>query len=334
MSTGRILIVTPRFFGYEEDIAAEFRRQGFDVDLVDERPSNSAFMKALFRVRATALRRSVDRYFRSVVSNGKTGGYDLVLVIKGEVVPVWFLEKVKRDSPRAVIAFYTFDSLANSSNFSGLLPYFDHVYSFQPGAERLDPRFRLKHLFYTPDFHPRGDTLTRRFESAFIGTLHSDRYRLAKRLLSAFSNTFEHFYVQAPWYFALKRVFDRRFRAVARDEVRFNKLSRSEVAEVFRNSLSVIDIQHESQDGLTMRTFEVIASGAYLVTTNEFVRQTPVMQTGRVIVVDDSVSAGELAETLRALPVPGGAPKGFGRYALATWAAEFIALIDSPKSLE
>lgn len=327
MTARRVLIVTPRFFGYEEDIAAQFRREGFQADLVDERPSNSAFMKALFRIRATALRRSVDRYYGDLEGRGLTSGYDLVLVIKGEVVPAWFLERVRRDSPRAVFAFYTFDSLSNSSNFVRLLPLFDQVYSFQPGAERLDPRFRLKHLFYAPDFHALGDASPRRYESAFVGTLHSDRYRFAKRILSAFSSTFEHFYVQAPWYFALKRLVDPRFREVARADVRFDKLSRAEVAEVFRNALSVVDMQHEDQEGLTMRTFEVIASGAYLVTTNEFVRRTPLMQTGRVIVVDAAVSASELAEELRALPVPGGAPEGFERHSLAAWVGEFVGLL-------
>ena len=137
MAGERALIVTPRFFGYEEDIASEFRRQGFHVDLIDERPSNSAFMKALFRVRASALTRSLDRYFRTAVREGLTVGYDLVLVIKGETVPAWFLEQVKVDSPHAVFVFHTVDSVFNSSNFKKLLPLFDHLFSFQPGAERL-----------------------------------------------------------------------------------------------------------------------------------------------------------------------------------------------------
>lgn len=325
---GRTLIVTPRFFGYEEDIAAEFRRQGFAVDLVDERPSNRAVMKALFRVRPSLAARSVTRHFEAVAEGG-IGGYDLVLVIKGEVVPSWFVERLRAASPHAVFVFYTFDSLDNSAHFLPLLPLFDHVFSFQPEATAVDPRFRLKHLFYAPDFRPLG-TANRRYDATFIGTLHSSRYRFAKRLLAGFTRTFTHFYVQAPWYFAIKRLTDARFREVDRADVRFDKLDRARVAEVFRTSLAVLDMQHEHQSGLTMRTFEVLASGAYLVTTNDFIEQTPLIDTGRVIVTASEPSiedAAALAAQVRSLPVPETAPEGFERYSIAAWVSEFVDLV-------
>lgn len=324
----RVLIVSPRFFGYEQDIASEFRRQGCDVDLVDERPSNGSVMKALIRVRPSLAARSVRRHFREIAERG-VGGYRLVLVIKGEAVPTWFLERVRAESPDAVVVFYTFDSVTNSTHFVPLLPHFDHLFSFQPDAVAVDPRFRLKHLFYAPDFRPLGGA-DRRYEVAFIGTLHSSRYRFVGRLLAGFTRTFTHFYVQAKWYFVFKRLTDARFRAVRRSDVRFESLDRARVADVFRNSLAVLDMQHERQAGLTMRTFEVLASGAYLVTTNTFIERTPLIDTGRVIVTAPEPTEQEavaLAERIRALPVPAGAPEGFEQYSLATWVAGFIDLI-------
>ena len=326
--TPRVLIVSPRFFGYEEDIASEFRRQGFEVELIDERPSNSSAMKALMRVRPALAARSVQRHFEEVARRD-LGGYRLVLVIKGEVVPAWFLERVRSGSPDAVFAFYTFDSVSNSARFVSLLHLFDHLFSFQPDAASVDKRFQLKHLFYAPDFRPLG-VPDRQYEAAFIGTLHSGRYRFAKRLLGGFARTFTHFYVQAKWYFMLKRLTDPRFREVDTDDVRFDKLDRARVADVFRNSLAVLDMQHERQAGLTMRTFEVLASGAYLVTTNEFIRHTPLFDSGRVIVTAVEPSeedAAALAERIRSLPVPTDAPDGFERYSLEAWVAELANLV-------
>jgi hypothetical protein len=327
---GRVLLISPSFFGYEHDIVRALERKGLSVDFIDERTSNSPFMKALFRIRSGALRRAVDRYYRQFAERGFTRNYQLVLVIKGEVVPRWFLERVKRDSPGAVFAFYTFDSVANSSNFVSLLDLFDHLFSFQAEATSLDARFRLKHLFYGPDFVPLGNAAPRKYVAAFIGTLHSERYRFVKRMTAGLGSTFTHFYVQARWFFALKRLTDARFREVSPSEVRFDKLNRSAVADVFRNSLVVLDMQHEDQTGLTMRSFEVIASGAYLVTTNPFIEETPLAQTGRVILLSPSPSvsdAREFAERVRALPIPSAAPDGFEQFALSAWVDEFVRLI-------
>jgi hypothetical protein len=324
----RALIVAPRFFGYEQDIAREFENQGFEVRLVDERPSNSSWAKALFRVNTASAKPVVDRYFRGLLREGFWEDFSLVLVIRGEVVPPWFIAEVRTRSPKATVAFYSWDSVANSSNFVGILPYIDHLFSFQPDTAKVDARFRLKHLFYAPDFHPLGSGEQRRYEGSFIGTLHSGRHAFVKRALAAFSPTFEYFFFQAKWYYALRRIFDRRVRGVSRSEVRFDKLSRREVAEVFRNSLAVVDMQHENQSGLTMRTFEVLASGAYLITTNPFIRETALIDTGRVLLVDADVDSEELVARLRAEPVPVDAPEGFERFSLRSWVREFVELAE------
>ncbi len=322
----RALIVSPSFFGYEKEIAEEFGRQGFDVTLVDERPSNSSLAKALFRVSTASARPLIDHYYRRLVKREPWTGFDLVLVIRGEVVPPWFIQVVRSRSPESTVIFYSWDSVTNSSNFVRILPYFDHLFSFQPDTVEVDPRFRLKHLFYSTDFAPLGVESVRRFEGSFVGTLHSGRYAFVKRVLAAFHPHFEYFFVQAPWYFALRRRTDRRVRGIPRSEVSFEKLSRAHVADVFRNSLAVLDMQHENQKGLTMRTFEVLASGAYLVTTNPYIRQTPLFETGRVLIVDETVDSEELARNIRSRPIPAGAPKGFEEYSLQSWVRGFVEL--------
>lgn len=323
-----MLLISPRFFGYERDIASAFERKGLRVDFVDERPSNGAFIKAMFRVRPGLLRRSVDRYYRRTLerlAHDYDYDYDLVLVVKGEVVPRWFLERVRELAPRAVFAFYTFDSLANSPHARSLKPVFEHRYSFQ--VEAHDPDLRLKHLFYGPEFRPVATADPRRYDVAFVGTLHSDRYRFVKRVLAGFHSPFVYFYSQARWFFVVKRLVDARLRGVDGADVHFDKLDRASVADVFRNALAVLDMQHDQQSGLTMRSFEVLASGAYLVTTNP---AASALAGERAIVVPATPSEQEvqaLVDRLSALPVPTGAPAGFERHAVGAWVEEFVELI-------
>lgn len=323
----RALLISPRFFGYEQEIVQELSRQGFETEFIDERPSNSPVAKAIYRVGARFAANQVDRHFRKVARGISWDNLALVLVIKGEVIPRWFLELVRSKASEAKIVFYTFDSVDNSANFVKLLPLFDHLFSFQEDARALDDRFRVKHLFFSPEFYPLGDDAPRRFEGSFIGTLHSGRYAFARRVLSSFDSSYAYFFVQARWYFSVRRLVDSRYRAVPRREVSFAKLSRAEVADVFRNSLAVLDMQHENQTGLTMRTFEVLASGAYLITTNVAIQDTSLMSTGRIIVVDEDVDSQQVVDSLRARPVPRSAPDGFDEYSLHSWVAGFVELL-------
>lgn len=320
---GRMLLISPRFFGYERDIADAFERKGLSVDFVDERPTNNTVAKAVFRMRPGLLGRSIDRHYRRTLGR-LSGDYDLVLVIKGEVVPAWFLDRVRALAPEAVFAFYTFDSLANSPHARSLMPLFHHRYSFQAEAE--DPGFRLKHLFYGPEFRPLGTPDRRRYDVAFVGTLHSDRYRFVRRVLAGFRTAFVYFYSQAHWFFLLRRMTDARLRDVESADVHFEKLDRAAVADVFRNSLAVLDMQHDQQSGLTMRSFEVLASGAYLVTTNP---AAWALSNERVIVVPAEPSEQDVADLvhrLRSRPVPTAAPEGFERHSVDAWVEEFIKL--------
>jgi spore maturation protein CgeB len=205
------------------------------------------------------------------------------------------------------------------------MPLFLHRYSFQ--LEANDAGLRLKHLFYGPEFRPLGSSDARRYDVAFVGTLHSDRYRFVKRVLAGFGSAFVYFYSQARWFFLLKRMTDPRLRDVDSADVHFEKLDRASVAAAFRNSLAVLDMQHDQQSGLTMRSFEVLASGAYLVTTNP---AASALSRERAIVVSAEPTDHEVADLvdrLRTLPVPTAAPEGFEQHSVDAWVEEFIQLI-------
>ena len=45
-----LLVIAPKFFGYESDIVDEFSMKGYHVDYYDDRPSNTTFTKACIRL--------------------------------------------------------------------------------------------------------------------------------------------------------------------------------------------------------------------------------------------------------------------------------------------
>lgn len=331
MSSNRqLLLVTPAFFGYERDIVAELERQGHRVTLIDERPTNSAMIRAAIRVRKSMLSRRIDRYYRKHLLDIETVPFDMVIVIKGEVVPRWFLEAVRLRNPEAEFVFYTYDSLSNAPNCLTVMDLFDRRLSFDRADVSGRPDFDYLPLFYTPEFSENPSPTPRspkRYSLAFIGTLHSDRHAIAKRLGEAQSNPFMFFFVQARWYFFILKYVSRRYSRVSWREVSFSPMSRAEIAAIFQNAHAVLDIQRDGQTGLTMRTFEVLASGAILVTTNRAVSEEPFYDPERILVIDgalETLTPHSVARRLLELPSPYGAPAGFHRYSLASWGERLV----------
>ncbi|SKB07317.1 CgeB family protein [Aeromicrobium choanae] len=331
MSTGRALLVSPAFFGYERDIAAELERQGWDTVFVDERPSNSALMRAVIRVRRSLLGRLIQAHYRSTLDRLRRERFDLVVVIKGEVVPAWFLRELRALNPGAAFVFYAYDAVGNSPNCLGLLDQFDARLSFDRDDVEAHAGFGYLPLFHTPEFRPlpaEQAAGSRRHRWAFVGTLHSGRYAFVRRLIGDGEGDFTFFYVQARWYFALTKYVTRENRSVPWRDVSFTPLTRAQIAEVFRHSVAVLDMQRPGQSGLTMRTLEVLASGSILVTTNPSIAQEPFYDPRRVVILPDegrTTDAAQLLADVVAAGAPAGAPPGFEAYSLESFVRQLVA---------
>ncbi|MFT4188383.1 MAG: hypothetical protein QM621_07340 [Aeromicrobium sp.] len=324
-TTKRALLISPAFFGYENDIVEELERQGYATTFIDERPSNSAFMRAIVRVRKTLIERRIQAYYRAKFAEILHARFDRVLVIKAEVVPRWFLEQLRSQNRQARFVFYTYDAISNADNCLDVIDLFDARFTFDSDDQADRPDFDYLPLFYTEDFKPLPSESAfqpRRYDLSFLGTLHSDRYAFAKELFSHSQRVFGFFFVQARWYFALVKYVTREHKGVPWSDVSFRALTRYEIARVFRESHAVLDMQRAGQAGLTMRTFEVLASGSILVTTNVAIEREPFYDPSRIIVVSDdvrSLDSAAINARLTNLPAPPEAPVGFEVYSLASW---------------
>ena len=333
------LIITPSFFGYEKDMAAEFERQGYHTVVLDERPSNRALARAVMRVRKDVMARQIQAYYERAVLDLERMPLDHIVVIKAEIVPRWFLQRLRRAHPSATMTFYTYDAIGNAGNCLDVLDLFDRTLSFDQTDVAHRPGLEYLPLFYTPDFAPPdapaqtnstppGQLPPRPVFASFVGTLHSERYPFVKRALGGHQDVFTFFYVQARWYFAMVKYLTREHRYVAWSEVSFTPMKRAEIATVFARSHAVLDMQRPGQSGMTMRTFEVLASGAILVTSNAAITAEEFYDPTRVVVIPARPTerdADELATRLRALATPGSAPEGFERYSLASWVSSLVA---------
>ena len=285
----RVLIITPSFFGYEKAIAEAFRAANVEVDLLDERPSNSALGRGLLRVAPMLMARQLRRHYERAMDLVRSRSYDGLLVIKGEVLPKWFLAAFCDAQPDCRRVFYTFDAISNSSHCVGLFDQFHKLYSFDPVDAQTFSLLEYKPLFYADEYVYSADP--RDIDLAFIGTLHGPRYAFTQAVSSGASPSSRvvmHYYVQAMWFYWASRLLDRGVRRVPRAAVTAHKLSRSAVADITRRSRAVIDVQRTGQAGLTMRTFEVLASGSALITGNRHLAEEPFYDPRVMLIVPSS----------------------------------------------
>ena len=267
----KVLFFCVKFFGYEIHIAEKLRNFGAEVFYYDERPSNSIFTKILIRFRKTLIEYNLNKYYRNILDSDSAKDLDFVFVIKGEVIPSWFLESLREKNPKSKFIFYNWDSFKNNKNPLEVIHHFDWKFSFDYNDSKIH-----KLLFYPLFFINQYHNLVKKnklYDLIFVGTIHSDRLVIINKVSKIFKSlNFSVF----TYYFMPSRLLILRFLTKINgfsiktlSDIHFKSISHVEVADLFSISDIVLDIQHKSQSGLTMRTIEAIGAGMRLITTNE-----------------------------------------------------------------
>jgi len=270
----KILFISAKFFDYESEIRHKLLSLGAIVDWYDQRPSNSFIAKVLIRLNNKFLARIIRSYYLGLIEATKVKKYDYILFISPEVISKHLLLSLMETQKGAKSIVYMWDSFKNkSSAIQELIPCFDYRFSF----DKIDCQassFLIKYrpLFFLNAYSEISSHKEKRFDLLFIGTVHSDRYKLLKRLadLCEQNDLRYYFYMYFPskYLYYFRRIFDFAFWNSSIQEFSFIPLKKSQIIDHIEHSKVVIDIQHPEQIGLTMRTIEMLGARTKLMTTN------------------------------------------------------------------
>ena len=328
-STGRALLIAPRFFGYEREIRDQMTADGWTVDMLPDRPFDAALLKAIARVTPTLTTPPANRFYANELRRLGAARYDLILIIQGECIFEPTLRMLRTEFPTARLVFYTWDSLSNKPHSKKQLRLYDECFSFDE-VDAARSRIHFRPLFFTRGFE-RVAPVQPEFDISFVGTIHSDRYRIVRRIarqLQDPSRAYWYLYLQAPWMYAARKYFTNTVADAARSEFRFAPLSRATVQEIFLKSRAMLDIEHPGQRGLTMRTLEALGSQTKLVTTNATASAYDFYDAQNIAIINRNkprIPAGFLTTPFR--PVPEAI---HNRYRLETWVREVCGMPRTP----
>jgi len=287
----KVLFFCIDFFNYEVHIKNKLESLGAHVKYYDERPNNSVLSKAIIRVKKSLVQSRIDAYYQNILKDPFTREADYLFVIRGEVVPTFFLDKLKVHNPNCTLLFYIWDSFENTPFPKRNLHLYDKIFSFEVADAE---RYGLVHrpLFYIDTFNKRNFSNEKKlkYDLMFIGTAHTDRYKIVSPLIKCVQNlglsTYCYYFMHGRIIFLYKSLFMKGYHSVKYRELNFKSLSNIEVLDIIKQSKSMLDIQMPNQNGLTIRTFECLAAGKKLITTNKNIKNYRFYSSNNVYIID------------------------------------------------
>jgi len=324
-SAGRVLLICPRFFDYQERIARVLRRLGFEVVVLDDRPSSSSLYKIALRLAPALTARLTHALTMQHLSKVTDTRFDHVLVIKGEAMTGSVLQGLRTRFPAARFALYLWDAVRNNGNSKSAASLYDAVSTFDPSDAKAYG-WEYRPLFAVPP--PPEEALPKAYDWSFVGTLHSDRLTVLDRIRQSLDG--RPYYVfgfyASPILAAVGRLKGWLSQVRPFGTVSTKPLDGATVRQVVAQSRSIADIEHPKQVGLTIRTIETMLAGRKLITTNRTIRQSALYDASRVCVIDRNAPVVPPAFLDSAfLPLPDAVRYG---YSDECWARRTLGLPD------
>lgn len=271
----RVLFIGPKTFGYEGRIIEALEGQDYDVYFLSDTYFDSKSFKAFLRLFPRLGGFLLSFFYHSYFNRFESKFFQRILVIRGEGLSERTLLYIQDRFPGAKKVLYLWDSFRNINGIKLKLKHFDATYSFDSDNCREQDGLMFKPLFYLDEYAYKPEFSSARNESIFfIGTLHSNRTKILSKIVAKNTNlNFDYYlYCRTPLEYYFHYITDRNLRNLDQGRIVFKPMSADEVRQKLFSCNCVLDMQHPSNSGLTIRTFESLAAGTKLITFNHYVK--------------------------------------------------------------
>lgn len=292
-SDKKILLIAPKFFGYENAIAENIKNKCAECIFYDERANPSTFDKICIRLNyRSLLKRKIESFYNSIITKYEANYFDFVIFLNPETITLDLLQKLKQKQNKAVFVLYMWDSFENKPHTKELLPFFDKKLSFNKmDCEKENLIFRPLFFIdeYNADKNPKNDKISD-IDIGFIGTVHSDRYKILKTVEEWAKNnnlkTNYYLYFPSKIVYYKYKIENMAKIKVSKKDFHFVSLNSKQVRDFLCKCKVVIDIQHPKQTGLTMRTIEMLGLKKKLITTNNDIKNYDFYHKDNIQIID------------------------------------------------
>lgn len=281
-----VLFVSLGFYNYDEKITETIKQLGYKVTQFTPIGNYNTFEK-LYNAftKGSFLKKKCLRRQKQFM-NDNPQKYDYVFVIVGRHLNPTLLSEYRKIQPQAKFILYLWDDIARIEHYTENKAFYDEIYSFDLEDSK---NYGVKHLplFYVPDYLYQDDE--KKYTLSLSGTLHSGRIILWDKIITKYSLNPQNCFL-----FLLGTKMKHYFQAIFPSKNQWMKLkyihikgiNLEEMAIIMRKSKVALDVQFGSQSGLTIRTFESLASKTKLITTNPYVQNYDFYKYGNIHVIN------------------------------------------------
>ena len=285
----KILFIAPRFFDYEKAILSQLIKFGAKVDYLPDRPYAKPWQTGLTSVAPYVMQPFIDFFYKSKLDKLRSNPYDFIFIINGQTLSKKTLKTLKDFYPNTKFVLYLWDSVKNRPRIVKNFIFFDKIFTFDTqDASSFNLHFRP--LFFTPEFEIKVNDAPC-IDLSFVATMHSDRYEVFLKVIKKLPKplaTHWYLYLQAKWVFYIYKIIKHSFRHSVINSFQFTPIDKIRLKQVFRDSNVILDIEHPSQKGLTIRTLETVGSNKKLITTNKQIEKYDFFRVENILVIDRS----------------------------------------------
>lgn len=275
LSGKTVLFLAPKFFGYEFEIKKELENFGAKVIYFDERPKNDFFTKVFIRLNLKFfISRKIENYYKNIIETIKNESIDYLFLVAPETINIKIIQEIKFMNKNMKIFTYFWDSIKNKKTVLDYLDISDKYFTFDSNDTKINTKIEFLPLFYIKDYENISEEKSNyEYDISFIGTIHSDRYKtiktIEKQLKEKGLKIYFYFYSPSKILFFFQKLLKKDFRNIEKKDISFISLKKEDVLQIVKKSKVIIDIHHPLQNGLTMRTIEILGSKRKLLTTNQ-----------------------------------------------------------------
>lgn len=290
LNNKKILFLCPLFFNYHKKLMRAMELMGAQVDFFDERPSNTFLSKALLRINRNFVTVQINKYYEEITSKIKDKKYDYVFICQAEATPKSFLRDVRKMNPTARMVLMLWDSVANKVNTLEKLDLFDEVFSFdKKDCDQFGLTFRP--LFFDKEYEELAkETPELVYDLFFVGTVHSDRYKILKEVRQQFEKNnlrvFYFLFIPSKIMYYQRKLLTSELDGSEINDFSFVGMPSEQLTAKLKQSKAVVDIQHPKQTGLTMRTIEMLGANKKMITTNTDIQHYDFYHPNNICIVD------------------------------------------------
>lgn len=283
----RILFFCQFFFDYEKKIVKKMQDLGAEVVLYDEMSVKTSYERALLKVSSSFFNKKTEKYYAEILRQVRNKSFDYVLFIDCEMPTHKVLKAYRSAFKGAKFCLHLWDSLSNLKGVSGKFRFFDFISTFDRN-DSIDNNIVFRPLFFSDEYRAIENKKNKSYAYtvSFIGTVHSDRYKIIKRLQESIDGFYLYGYLQGKFIYYYYKIVKPEYRGIKISSFNYKKLSSKAIARIVSDSKAILDIQHPNQTGLTMRTLEMVGMRKKIITTNEDIKNYDFYNPNNICVIN------------------------------------------------